>query len=523
MSGSLKKVLVCLVLTGKTLEENAYIARKYKHYADMLELRADFLNQDEWSNVRLFPAMVDLPCILSVRREIDGGKYVGSELTRTIIFAESLSPSVENAKPFAYIEMEDYFHVSSIEDAAMASGCRIIRSYHMAGRNGEKYNLCDKLSSLKKTGYEIPKVTFIAESLEEAASLFHEAWHLKNFDHIISATCPFGEVTTILSRRLNSFLAYTTSEEQKENLKEECLLTPCELENIYSFNFITDHTPLCAITGFSSTIKKTQILHNSFYKAIDEERAVVPLPSNSFAEVKRTADLIGADAIIVASPLKEDAFYTTKTSDNIAKEVGAANLLLKIDESGKDSWCAMNTDVYGFEKALADFIDKKKVRRTRISIIGTGGTARAASYVLSRLGAKVCIFGKPYSAAKSLAAQFGFESSTLDKDSVNILTSFSELIIIFSSYVLNEENKKEDEENPLWFYKFTGQESLLDLSTAEGESAVMREAKKAKIKTENGEKMLIYSAQKQLEFIAKTRMKHRNYQKEIEPFIDELV
>lgn len=523
MSASLKKTLLCLVLAGKTLEENASLARKYRNLADIVELRADFLIQDEWFNIRRFPEMVDLPCILSVKREIDGGKYVGSELTRTLIFASSLSLADDNAKPFAYIDIEDYFHVSSLEEAAMASECRIIRSYHMSGRNGEKEDLCHKLSSLKKTGYEIPKITFRAENLEEAASIFTEVEHLKSFNHIIAATGPFGAITTILSRRLKSFLAYSISEEQQKNLHEENLLTPEELQNIYSFSSITDETSLCAITGFSSAVKKTQVLHNTFYKALCEKRTLVPLTSTSFSEVKQTATLIGADALIVTSPFKEDAFYTAEESDNIAKEVKASNLLLKIEDGENTPWCAINADVYGFERTLENFMGKKKVKHTRVALIGTGGTARAASYVLNKLGAKVCIFASPYSAAKSLAAEFDFASCALEKDSLNILSSFCELIIIFSSYAINAKDKNECEENPLWFYKFTGRERLLDLSTAEGESLVMQEAKKANAKVANGEMLLIHSVQKQLEFISKTRMKHRNYQKEIEPLLDELI
>ena len=53
----LQRPLVCLCLTGKTLEEDAELVNKYRHYIDLVELRADFLEEDELLNLRDFPSM----------------------------------------------------------------------------------------------------------------------------------------------------------------------------------------------------------------------------------------------------------------------------------------------------------------------------------------------------------------------------------------------------------------------------------------------------------------------------------
>jgi len=66
------KPLVCLTLTSLTLEENAALVRKYNRYIDVAELRVDFLAPDEQLSVRRFPAMVNVPCILTIRRTADG-------------------------------------------------------------------------------------------------------------------------------------------------------------------------------------------------------------------------------------------------------------------------------------------------------------------------------------------------------------------------------------------------------------------------------------------------------------------
>ena len=83
--------LICLTLTGATLQENVALVKKYVPYVDIVELRVDHLNEDEQLNVRKFPSMINVPCILTIRRIIDGGKYKGSESSRTVLFAKALA------------------------------------------------------------------------------------------------------------------------------------------------------------------------------------------------------------------------------------------------------------------------------------------------------------------------------------------------------------------------------------------------------------------------------------------------
>ena len=83
--------LVCMSLTGSTLEEDVKLTRKYEKYIDLVELRVDFLSPEEQLNVRKFPTMVSKPCILTIRREMDGGKFSGSDFSRTTLFARALS------------------------------------------------------------------------------------------------------------------------------------------------------------------------------------------------------------------------------------------------------------------------------------------------------------------------------------------------------------------------------------------------------------------------------------------------
>ena len=83
--------LICMTLTGQTIEENINLVQKYQKYCDIVELRADHLLEDEQLLIRKFPALINKPCILTIRRNSDGGKWSGSEFSRTNLFGRALA------------------------------------------------------------------------------------------------------------------------------------------------------------------------------------------------------------------------------------------------------------------------------------------------------------------------------------------------------------------------------------------------------------------------------------------------
>ena len=77
-----------MTLTGKTLEENRQLVEKYAKSIDMVELRVDYLTEEEQLYARRFPAMIRLPCLLTIRRDIDGGLF------RAVNFQEPVCSAV---------------------------------------------------------------------------------------------------------------------------------------------------------------------------------------------------------------------------------------------------------------------------------------------------------------------------------------------------------------------------------------------------------------------------------------------
>ena len=117
----MSKPLICLCLTASTVEQDLILIEKYRKYIDLVELRVDLLDDVERLNIRDFPAKAGLPCILTIRRTVDGGKFSEGEASRSMLFARALAfASEDSSKNFAYVDFEEDFHISSLQDAAMA-------------------------------------------------------------------------------------------------------------------------------------------------------------------------------------------------------------------------------------------------------------------------------------------------------------------------------------------------------------------------------------------------------------------
>ncbi|MCK9169372.1 MAG: type I 3-dehydroquinate dehydratase [Treponema sp.] len=488
----MKQPLICLTLTGKTLEEDAALVRKYNQYIDLAELRVDFLEEEEQLYVRRFPSMVNIPCVLTIRRKIDGGLFFSGEISRTMLFGRALAFADQNpTKNFAYVDFEEDYHIPSLQDAALAFGVRIIRSCH----DMEKpiTNLKALCNEMRKTGYEIPKIAFMPTTLADVTNLFKESESITEYDHILCAMGPLGQVSRILSYKLNSYLTYTSPEETNSNIPSVGHLDPVTLNNVYHFRDLNEHTTLYGITGWPLVKTSSPEIHNSGYKAKNINAVFIPVRSPSITDVLDFSRQIGIQGLAVTIPHKETVLAELAELDQEAGEIGASNTVVR-KNSG---WAGYNTDAYGFRKALTEFLGTDRLRHRRVAILGAGGAAKAVAYVIKQLGARACIFNRTVSNAKVLAERYGFEYALLDVDSVGILEQYSDIIIQTTSKGMNTAASSNKENDPVYFYQFHGNEKLFDIIYVPEITPVMMRAAEAGCKVCNGMKMLKYQGYRQ--------------------------
>jgi len=91
-------------------------------------------------------------------------------------------------------------------------------------------------------------------------------------------------------------------------------------------------------------------------------------------------DLVGLNVTV---PHKMDILPMMDHADEIAQRIGAVNCIKIIrNGSGKAELHGFNTDAWGFELALRPIL---RPHHRRALILGTGGSAKAVSFVLRKL------------------------------------------------------------------------------------------------------------------------------------------
>ncbi|MCQ2575904.1 MAG: type I 3-dehydroquinate dehydratase [Treponema sp.] len=483
--------LICMTVTGTTLAEDVALVHKYEKYIDLVELRVDYLTEDEQLSIRKFPAMINKPCILTIRRDIDGGKFSSGEFSRTNLFARALSFANENkSKNFAYVDFEEDYNIPSIQDAAQAFGIRIIRSCHDMKK--PILNLRERCEKMRRTGYEIPKIAFMPENLSDVLNMFEEGSKITDYEHIFCAMGNVGFPSRILSSLSNSFLSFVSPEEVIQNTSAIGHIDPVSINNIYNFHKINHDTTLYGIAGWPLLKTGSPEIHNKGYQQQNLNAVYLPVRAPGISETIEFADKMNIKGMSVTIPHKETVMpFLTETSQEVI-QIGACNTIVKKD----NGWAGYNTDAPGFRRALEEFLDGEKIKRKKVAVIGAGGAAKAIVYALKQMGARVCIFNRTISSAKLLAEKYGFEYCALDPSNVEILDEYSNLIVQTTSVGMTTDRPVEHDD-PIWFYDFRGNERIFDIVYKPAITPIMQRAAEAGCKVCNGYKMLEYQAYEQ--------------------------
>ncbi|MBR5624366.1 type I 3-dehydroquinate dehydratase [bacterium] len=469
---------VCLTLTASTLEEDSLLAKKYAPYVDLFELRADYLNEEEYEYISDFPSFCPKPCILTIRREEDGGRFAGDEFDRVMLLAQLAD--------FDYVDLEADLEVKSLLKLADMAETRIIRSAHYFEPTSADVIL--RMDEMARSPYEIPKVAFMPENAGEMRKLFELAKTLPPKDRIICAMGNVGFPSRVLADRLGSFLTFTSPKELIGHTGSIGHIDPETLLDVYDFKNINSDTALCGVTGFPLNVTSSPEVHRNFYKAENRNAVMLPIPAENIEEALTFAEALKFKGLAVTIPHKEALLNYLDEADEAVKTIGAANTVVFKD--GKR--IGYNTDWIGFTKALKHFLKTDSVQGKRVAVLGSGGAAKAIAYALHKEKANATIFARNIAKAKAIADKYGFSCATLSE-----FTSDCKPDIIVQCTSVGLQGQSATENDPIPQYEFIGKEALYDIIYKPETTPVVARAAKSGCRVENGFSMLIEQAREQ--------------------------
>ena len=212
--------MICLSIAEANIDGALRQAHAYRRYIDMCELRVDYLAAHVPSAIAQFPARLgSMHTILTVRREIDGGRYTGTEAQRRELILNILQES-RNGTPFTHVDLEvDIRGVPKEEEICVAAAqvrTTIIRSVHAFSPNADK--TAALLEQVTATPGEIGKVAVAVDSLQEVCEIMEQLQafrsHQKNRERavIVIAMGQYGRVLRIISNKLNFYCTYCSAQ-----------------------------------------------------------------------------------------------------------------------------------------------------------------------------------------------------------------------------------------------------------------------------------------------------------------------
>ena len=259
---------------------------------------------------------------------------------------------------------------------------------------------------------------------------------------------------------------------------------------------VTGRTKLVGLFGWPTEHSVSPAMQNAAIDAMDLDWCYVPLPVppegiSQAVSALRALGLVGANVTV---PHKQAVLPLVDELSEEARVVGAVNTIILRD----GRLFGHNTDVAGFLRALRE---AGMAASGRAVVLGAGGAARAVVCALRQTASEILILNRTVERAKSLADEMGEAQvcrvlgATLEAGSLQSALDAACLLVNATSvgmwpYVDSSPWPKD--------VAYPSEVPLFDLVYNPQETALMRMAREAGARAENGLGMLVHQGAESL-------------------------
>ncbi len=434
--------------------------------ADLVELRLDLVDRPDVAGA-LHGRRV--PVIVTCRAQWEGGGFAGSEEERRRILESAVTLGAE----YVDIEAAASFAPDFVRSRA---GRGIVVSSHLFG--DPPADLGARYASLRATGAEVVKLAIQVTALEETLPLFELG--AKGADepgrgHVLIAMGNQGVATRVLAGRLRNRWTYAGDGVAPGQMPASRLLRE------FRFRRIAPDAALYAVVGNPIIHSRSPVMHNAGFAGLGLNAVYLPLEArdaDDFAGFARKMDVRG---VSITAPFKISLMPYVDEIDALATRVGAINTIAV--RNGR--WVGANTDVEGF---LAPLARHTALEGTRVSVLGSGGAARAVAVALGSRKATVTICARSVEGARTIAG-------LVDGTAGDFPPRPSSWDILVNATPVGSEKTPG---SPMGTAPLDGR-IVFDLVYAPADTELLRHARAAGCQTIGGIEMLIAQAERQFE------------------------
>ncbi len=368
-----------------TLEHKALAERG----AQLVELRVDWLQREP--DLKRLLDNRPTPVIFTCRRPADGGRWAGTEEQRQTLLRSAIVAGVE------YVDLE--LDVAKV--MRRYGKTKRIVSHHDFTQTPD--HLEEIYAELLEVDADIVKLVTMANSPRDCIRLLKLVAEAKK-PTIAFCMGEFGTLSRLLCGRYGAPFTYATFSKDREIAPGQ--LSFDEMQTLYRYDQIRRETPVFGVLGDPIGHSLSPLLHNTAMQAISYDGVYLPLrvPANELSATLDEFNWVGIRGYSVTIPHKEAALAKAAWSEEIVRQIGAANTLVK----RPDGWWADNTDyAAALESLETAFRDGESLDGKKVLILGAGGAARAIALGVVRRGGGLVIASRTTERAKKLSVELG--------------------------------------------------------------------------------------------------------------------
>jgi 3-dehydroquinate dehydratase/shikimate dehydrogenase len=371
---------------------------------------------------------------------------------------------------------------------ALTIGSQMVKIASHHDFSGVPDNIDVIFDRLTATGAEIVK---IAVSVTDAAAAIPVSKLIDRAKDTGKKMIPVamgeaGKWTRILGLARGAFLTYASLETGNETASGQ--LTAEEMLETFRVRDLDENTSVYGTLAGDTSYSASPYFQNAAFIHKGINAVFVPLQTANIDEFMRrmvkpeTREIeLNFKGFAVTNPHKQSIIKHLDIVDETATKIGAVNTI-KI-EGGK--FYGFNTDAIGFIVPLKKVF--RDLQNARVAVIGAGGAARAVVHAMKQEKAEVTICARNSQKGDQLANEFNvrFQQLTTDHQSLT-----RDIDILVNSTPLGTKGPCENE-TIATAEQLSDIKLVYDLVYNPAETVLIREAKKAGVRTIGGLDMLI--------------------------------
>ncbi len=397
---------LCIVtLVGRSLAEaRAELFIAAAAGADIAELRLDRWTPAERTQIgQLFPAPLSL--LATLRSRTEGGEGPEESADRSHSLRALL------AYPFEYLDLEIRRDQALIAELNQATAHRpiLVLSAHLPPDAGA----AEVAALLERNGTQrtVVKVVVPSDFTRFWTELLPQVLRASaGPPYIVHTTGPTGPLLRIWARRFRMYAVFAGPPRPVASPGAVRPVEPAQIpvDRVRAFVGAPDPAGLYAVVGHPISHSLSPDIHSFWIAAEGRTGLYVPLDFPTEAELAMSLGPLsegGFRGLSVTHPWKFAALALAVRASRVAETAGCANTLTV----EPDGWVAENTDVAAVARRLRELRSARVWDGARMTILGSGGSARAALVAARLVGCTADLLARRQGPAERLAREFGAE------------------------------------------------------------------------------------------------------------------